>query len=121
MQNETMSINIRPHVIIVGGGFGGTHAAHALRHAPARWNESSDGPRAATPSGSPTTPMPSAHLAPEPVEPCRPRSSGQGPAHAVRRAAVAGSDRLPSGQEARAAARAAPAQAIDVFGCIRSV
>ena len=36
MQNETMSINIRPHVVIVGGGFGGTHAAHALRHAPAR-------------------------------------------------------------------------------------
>jgi len=25
-----------PHVIIVGGGFGGTHAAHALRHAPVR-------------------------------------------------------------------------------------
>ncbi|HEX9374143.1 MAG TPA: NAD(P)/FAD-dependent oxidoreductase, partial [Roseiflexaceae bacterium] len=24
------------HVIIVGGGFGGTHAAHALRHAPVR-------------------------------------------------------------------------------------
>src|SRR5919206_1478949 len=26
----------RPHVVIVGGGFGGTHAAHALRHAPVR-------------------------------------------------------------------------------------
>jgi NADH:quinone reductase (non-electrogenic) len=26
----------QPHVVIVGGGFGGTHAAHALRHAPAR-------------------------------------------------------------------------------------
>src|SRR5919199_530635 len=26
----------RPHVVIVGGGFGGTHAAHALRHAPMR-------------------------------------------------------------------------------------
>src|SRR5262245_15904140 len=24
----------RPRVVIVGGGFGGTHAAHALRHAP---------------------------------------------------------------------------------------
>ena len=24
----------RPHVVIVGGGFGGTHAAHTLRHAP---------------------------------------------------------------------------------------
>ena len=26
----------RPYVVIVGGGFGGTHAAHTLRHAPAR-------------------------------------------------------------------------------------
>ena len=26
----------RPHVVIVGGGFGGTHAAHALRHTPVR-------------------------------------------------------------------------------------
>src|SRR5918912_3419664 len=28
--------DLRPHVVIVGGGFGGTHAAHALRHAPVR-------------------------------------------------------------------------------------
>jgi len=27
--------NEQPHVVIAGGGFGGTHAAHALRHAPA--------------------------------------------------------------------------------------
>ncbi|HEU5099069.1 MAG TPA: NAD(P)/FAD-dependent oxidoreductase [Roseiflexaceae bacterium] len=30
------SDDLRPHVVIIGGGFGGTHAAHALRHAPAR-------------------------------------------------------------------------------------
>src|SRR3982751_6203405 len=30
------SDDLRPHVVIVGGGFGGTHAAHALRHAPVR-------------------------------------------------------------------------------------
>src|SRR5690242_12524378 len=30
------SDDLRPHVVIVGGGFGGTHAAHALRDAPAR-------------------------------------------------------------------------------------
>src|SRR5262245_10395819 len=36
MQNKTALIDTRPHVIIVGGGFGGTHAAHALRNAPVR-------------------------------------------------------------------------------------
>lgn len=36
MQNGTTPLDSRPHVVIVGGGFGGTHAAHALRHAPVR-------------------------------------------------------------------------------------
>jgi len=36
MQNKTTVIDSPPHVVIVGGGFGGTHAAHALRHAPVR-------------------------------------------------------------------------------------
>src|SRR6266700_5633695 len=36
MQKKTTPIGSRPHVVIVGGGFGGTHAAHALRHAPVR-------------------------------------------------------------------------------------
>jgi len=36
MQNKTAPIETQPHVIIVGGGFGGTHAAHALRNAPVR-------------------------------------------------------------------------------------
>src|SRR6516162_838122 len=27
---------VRPHVVIIGGGFGGLHAARALRHAPVR-------------------------------------------------------------------------------------
>jgi len=35
-QNGTGPSNEQPHVVIVGGGFGGTHAAHALRHAPVR-------------------------------------------------------------------------------------
>lgn len=30
------SDDLRPQVVIVGGGFGGTHAAHALRNAPVR-------------------------------------------------------------------------------------
>src|SRR5918912_3116735 len=36
MQDSRTSGDPRPHIIIVGGGFGGTHAAHALRHTPAR-------------------------------------------------------------------------------------
>ncbi len=32
----TSSIANRPHVVILGGGFGGLHAARALRHAPVR-------------------------------------------------------------------------------------
>jgi NADH dehydrogenase len=36
METKTAPIDTRPHVIIVGGGFGGTHAAHALRNAPVR-------------------------------------------------------------------------------------
>jgi NADH:ubiquinone reductase (H+-translocating) len=36
MENIIASADPRSHVVIVGGGFGGTHAAHALRHAPAR-------------------------------------------------------------------------------------
>jgi NADH dehydrogenase len=36
MQNRATPLDSRPHVVIVGGGFGGTHAAHALRHAPVR-------------------------------------------------------------------------------------
>ena len=36
MLNENKPRDPRPHVVIVGGGFGGTHAAHALRNAPVR-------------------------------------------------------------------------------------
>jgi NADH:ubiquinone reductase (H+-translocating) len=36
MQNKTAPIDTQPHALIVGGGFGGTHAAHALRNAPVR-------------------------------------------------------------------------------------
>jgi NADH dehydrogenase len=36
IQNKNVPIEVWPHVVIVGGGFGGTHAAHALRHAPVR-------------------------------------------------------------------------------------
>jgi len=36
MQQTIAPIDTRPHVIIIGGGFGGTHAAHALRHTPVR-------------------------------------------------------------------------------------
>jgi len=36
MQHTIAPIDTQPHVIIIGGGFGGTHAAHALRHAPVR-------------------------------------------------------------------------------------
>ncbi len=36
MQQQNMARDPRPHVVIVGGGFGGTHAAHALHHAPVR-------------------------------------------------------------------------------------
>jgi NADH dehydrogenase len=36
MGNIIASADPRSHVVIDGGGFGGTHAAHALRHAPAR-------------------------------------------------------------------------------------
>jgi NADH dehydrogenase len=36
METKTAPIDTRPHVIIIGGGFGGTHAAHALRNAPVR-------------------------------------------------------------------------------------
>src|SRR5690349_20026919 len=36
MQKKIVPIDTWPHVIIVGGGFGGTHAAHALRRAPVR-------------------------------------------------------------------------------------
>jgi NADH dehydrogenase len=34
MENMSAFDDSCPHVIIVGGGFGGTHAAHALHHAP---------------------------------------------------------------------------------------
>src|SRR3712207_7677621 len=36
MQHMITPIDSCPHVVIVGGGFGGTRAAHALRHAPVR-------------------------------------------------------------------------------------
>ncbi len=36
MKDTTRAVEQMPHVVIVGGGFGGTHAAHALRHAPVR-------------------------------------------------------------------------------------
>jgi NADH dehydrogenase len=36
MQHQTASMHGWPHVIVVGGGFGGLHAAHALRRAPVR-------------------------------------------------------------------------------------
>jgi NADH dehydrogenase FAD-containing subunit len=36
MRQKTTPIDSWPHVVIVGGGFGGTHAAHALRHLPVR-------------------------------------------------------------------------------------
>src|SRR3712207_5442214 len=36
MRQEITTIDSRPRVVIVGGGFGGTHAAHALRPAEVR-------------------------------------------------------------------------------------
>ncbi len=36
MENRIAADDPYPHVVIVGGGFGGTHAAHALQHAPVR-------------------------------------------------------------------------------------
>jgi NADH dehydrogenase len=36
IQSKNVPIELLPHVVIVGGGFGGTQAAHALRHAPVR-------------------------------------------------------------------------------------
>jgi len=34
VNNTRSALDQRPHVVIIGGGFGGTHAAHALRNAP---------------------------------------------------------------------------------------
>ena len=34
VNNTRSALDQRPHVVIVGGGFGGTHAAHTLRNAP---------------------------------------------------------------------------------------
>jgi NADH:ubiquinone reductase (H+-translocating) len=36
VDNTRRALGQRSHVVIVGGGFGGTHAAHTLRNAPVR-------------------------------------------------------------------------------------